>query len=335
MPVRLSKGDVKLVLAVGPDVVPTIQYAVTHTAAPVWAVGATSDSQQVLAVIRAGAREFLDQSRLRDDVLRALDRLRTQGGSSTHGGRTIGVAGAVPGVGVTTTAAGLAFALADKHPGETALLETGSGLPRLALDLDLDPLHSVADLAREWQRMDPTLLRQTLLPHPAGVQVLAHRPETLHAEVLQGAALRQALIGLRAMFAFTVVDLGHEVSGVQEAAGIADAVVVVVGLDVPAIRLTRQFLRELSEHGVPSDKIRLVANRHGQRKQVDWKKAQETLELPIVGWIPDDSATVNQALNEGQPLVRTARRAAITRSLDELAALLDGQPAPRSARAGV
>jgi pilus assembly protein CpaE len=137
------------------------------------------------------------------------------------------------------------------------------------------------------------------------------------------------------MFAFTVVDLGHEVSGVQEAAGIADAVVVVVGLDVPAIRLTRQFLRELSEHGVPSDKIRLVANRHGQRKQVDWKKAQETLELPIVGWIPDDSATVNQALNEGQPLVRTARRAAITRSLDELAALLDGQPAPRSARAGV
>ena len=54
-------------------------------------------------------------------------------------------------------------------------------------------------------------------------------------------------------------------------------------------------------------------------------QAQETLGLPIVSWLPDDSATLNQALNQGRPLVQTARRAKITRRFDELAQQLNGQ----------
>jgi Flp pilus assembly CpaE family ATPase len=70
----------------------------------------------------------------------------------------------------------------------------------------------------------------------------------------------------------------------------------------------------------------LVANRHGQKQQIQRKQAEEVLGLSIHDLIPDDPGTVNRSLNHGTPLVRVARRAAITRSFDVLAVQLNGAP---------
>jgi pilus assembly protein CpaE len=105
----------------------------------------------------------------------------------------------------------------------------------------------------------------------------------------------------------------------------SENVVVVLRLDVPSLRLTRQFVRRLTEQGVVRDKMRLVANRHGQRQQISRKKAEEVIGVAIPEWVPDDPATLNQALNHGLPLLSTARRAAITVSFDTLATKLNGK----------
>jgi pilus assembly protein CpaE len=137
--------------------------------------------------------------------------------------------------------------------------------------------------------------------------------------------VRQVLVVLRAMFDFVVADLGHSTDEArQEALELADRIVLVVGLDVPSVRLSRELLQRLEELGQPRDKLRLVANRYGQRKQFHWKKVQEALGMPIAHWIRDDPAAVNQALNQGQPLLHTARRASITRSFQKLAVSLNG-----------
>jgi len=66
----------------------------------------------------------------------------------------------------------------------------------------------------------------------------------------------------------------------------------------------------------------VVANRYGQRKQFNWKRAQEALGVPIREWIPDDPGRVNQALNQGQPLLHLGRRSSIARSFERLVAQL-------------
>jgi pilus assembly protein CpaE len=320
---RLTQAPADLVLVVlgadRSDGLALIQ-ELARTSLPVLAVGPSSDSQQILQALRAGARGYMDEAHLREELLGALEKLHAAGSVPFRRGQTIAVLAATPGTGVTTVASSLAFALAERAPQRVALAEVGSGVPDLSLNLNLDPRHTVADLADQWERLDATMLRQALVEHPAGVNVLAYKPETLNTAPIQPTAMRQTVILLSALFDFTVLDLGHSTDVSRlEALALASSVVLVVRLDVPSLRLTRQLIRQLGLQGLPQDKLRVVANRYGQRKQVAWKKAAEVLGLPIQGWVPEDPATLNQAHNHGLPLVRVARRASITRTFDKLA----------------
>jgi Flp pilus assembly CpaE family ATPase len=128
------------------------------------------------------------------------------------------------------------------------------------------------------------------------------------------------------MYEYVVLDLGNLTDGsVLEAMGLSEHVLLVARLDVPALRLTRRLMHDLMERGIAKDRIHVVANRYGQRKQIGWKDAEKTLSVPILEYIPDDPTTLNAALNHGAPLIRTSRRAGITRSFDKLAARVNGK----------
>jgi pilus assembly protein CpaE len=331
--VRLAREPHDLILVViGSHVVQSlavIQQAATHSKAPVLAAGPSNDPQVILQAIRGGAREYLDETNLREELNAALEKL-TQGGFVQYRqGKLIAVTAALPGTGVSTIAANLAFAFADKQPRRVALAELGAGVPELALLLDVEPRHTVADLKELWDRLDSTMLMQSLVEHPAGVNVLAYKPETLYAPHLALEPLQQTFMLLKSMFEAAVLDLGHHLDGaLMRSLTLCDAVLVAVRLDVPSLRLSRKVLNLLTnEHGIAAGRIHVIANRYGQRKQIAWKQAEESLGRPIFESIPDDSSTLNEAINQGTPLIRTARRASITRSFDKLAGRLEGKPA--------
>jgi pilus assembly protein CpaE len=227
---------------------------------------------------------------------------------------------------VTTVSSGIAFALAAAHPGEVALAELGIGVPELALDLDLQPQHTVADLVRDWDRMDATIIRQAMVQHSAGVQVLAHSPDACEPLSIPPAAMQQTVLLLRHLYSYSVLDLGHALNDATSAAlRLADKVVVVVRLDVPSLRLAHQFRRQLLERGIPESKVVAVANRYGQRHQVPASQVETALGAKVDFWVPDDPGTLNHALNHGKPLIQTARRARITRRIDQLAKHVNGR----------
>ncbi len=309
-----------------PSGLATIKQTATKTTAPVLAVGPAYDPNQILQAIHNGALMHLDITRFRDDFIAALEKMHQSGKVMHPQGSLMSVVAAAPGAGVTTVAASLGFALNEQHPKHVLLAELGTGVPELALNLDLKPRHSVADLALHWDRMDPAMLRHSLVVHATGLNILAYKPETLHSVALEPPAMRQVLLLMRAMFAYAVLDLGHSSDpGRLTAMTMSEKVVIVLRLDVPSLRLTRQFVRQLTEQGVPRDKMRLVANRHGQRQQISRKKAEEVIGVAIPEWVPDDPATLNQALNHGLPLLTTSRRAPITVSFDTLATNLNGK----------
>jgi pilus assembly protein CpaE len=330
LPVRLSQGPPDLVLLrIGSDrdaALRAIQQAVGQTAAPVFAFGSASDVEQVLQASRSGAREYLDERRLGEDLQAALDKLRQTSTVKHEQGLVVAVASATPGSGVSTVAANLAFTWADKNPQKVALLEMGQEAADLALSLDLQPTHTVTDVTDNWQRMDATLLRQSMAVHPEGVCVLAQKPESLRSGPIEVPALRKTIILLRSIFDKAVLDLGHTLTEEHfEAMRLSDRVALVVRLDVPALRHARQLLKQCSRRGIPEERVRLIANRYGQTGQLSWGKAEEALGNKFTNYLPDDSAKLNKALNRGQPVVRFAPYSSITRRFYKLAGQLNGQ----------
>ena len=303
-----------------------IQKVSARMSAPVLAIGSTSDSKLVIQALRGGAREYLDEDKLREELPAALVKLRQGGAIRFKIGRTIAVTAGSPGSGVTTVATNLAFALAEKNPKQVVLAELATDVPALALALDLQLRHSVSELIRDWDRADSAMLQQGLAEHSGGVQVLAHAPETLIAEPVEPPAMRHLALLLRTLYDWTILDLGHSAhAAAVEAMQLAEAVVVVTRLDVPALRLTRRYLQELEDRGIVKERILPVANFYGQSKQLAWKDAQDALGVPLVVWLPDDPASINQALNQGQPIIQLARGAKISKRILELAQKLNGQ----------
>src|SRR5262249_33707610 len=255
-----------------------------------------------------------------DDLQAALDKLRQTSAVKRGQGLVVAVTSATPGCGVSTVAANLAFTWADKNPQKVALLEMGHEAADLALSLDLQPAHTVAEVAENWQRMDATLLKQSMALHPEGVCVLAQKPETLLAGPIELPAVRKTIILLRSIFDKAVLDLGHTLTEEHyEAMKLSDRVALVVRLDVPALRHARQLLKQCTRRGIPAERIGLVANRYGQTGQWSWKKAEEALGAKFTNYLPDDSAKLNKALNKGQPVVRSSPHSGITRRFYKLA----------------
>ena len=274
---RLAHAGADLVVVhIGADpasALPFIEKTAACVAAPVLAVGPTSDPQFVIRALRSSAREYLDEGKLREDLPTTLEKLRQSGAIKFKAGQTIAVTAGCPGSGVTTVASNLAFALAATAPRQVVLAELATDVPTLALSLDLQPRHSAAELVRDWKRTDAVMLRQSLAEHAGGVQVLAHAAETLAAAPVEPPAMRHLALLLRTLYDWTVLDLGHSAhAAAVEAMQLADAVVVVTRLDVPALRLTRRYLKELADRGIPKERLRPVANFYGQRKQLDWKQ---------------------------------------------------------------
>jgi pilus assembly protein CpaE len=330
LPLRLAQGSADLVLVrVGNRAAPAqdaIRQALPLTKGPVLAVGPTSNPHHILETLHCGAREYLDEDKLQATLETALNKLRAAGLVQHGNGRVVGVASATPGSGVTTLATNLAFLWGEEHRDRVALIELGREAASLALNLDLDPRFTVADVAANWQRLDVAFLRQSMTPHAGGVQVLAYKPETLGVQPIEPAAVRKALILLRAAYRCSVLDLGHTFADEHfEAMRLCDVVAIVVRLDVPSLRQARKLLRLCADKGVPRDRIRLVANRYGQRGQIPWRKAEEAIGAPFVEYLPEDSGKLNAALNHGLPLVRYNRGGSLARRLAKLAQLLNRQ----------
>ena len=329
---RLNRGGTELlIVTLGSQPLKTVQLLrQIHEKNPVpfLILGPGDDAQLILQTMQAGARDYIDLNtdRLKQRLAEAIEKLRRSGVIEMRRGRSIMVASALPGSGVTTTASGLAFALATRHPNQVLLAELDTGVPELALDLDLTPRGSVGQLLRDWQRIDASAVRQAVVEHPMGVHILADKTSTGTSTAASEAG-SQFVALVRTMYDYAVYDVGHGLQSAlsQQAVRAADRLLVVIRLDVPSLRLTRELLNRIADLGVAKETLTLVVNRYGQSRQLDWKKAEDALGSKIDAWLPDDPATVNQALNMGQPLMQMSSWAKINRGLSKLATQLNGQ----------
>ncbi|MBV8266470.1 MAG: hypothetical protein JO252_09110, partial [Planctomycetaceae bacterium] len=171
-----------------------------------------------------------------------------------------------------------------------------------------------------------TLFERTFVHHDSGVHLLAAPRHLEDIGRITPGGIRQAMMLARSVYPYVVVDLDHSFREEQlQVLRQADVVLLVLRLDFSSLRNARRTLEYLEPLGIARDKVRLVANRYGQPKEVPYAKVEEALAMKIAHFIPDDPRTVNRANNNGVPIVLEAPSTKISRSVTKLAISVNGR----------
>lgn len=239
-------------------------------------------------------------------------------------GRTLAFYGAKGGVGTTTIAINLAIALHRELGRKVALVDGNLqfGDHRVFLDLGLDR-KSIVDIVTS-PSIDADLIRQVLVKHDSGIDLLLAPPSPETAELVRPEHLPMITEALRNHYDYVVVDIDKRLDdvnlGVMEA---ADAIFVVMTADLSCLKNVRLILETVDHLGYPSQKVQLVLNRSNAFTGINVKNAEGALRRTIDHQIVNEYRGAISALNSGAPFMFMKADSVLGGSLLHFAKTLD------------
>src|SRR5438132_2034500 len=305
---------------------------------PILAVSAKADGQSILQALRAGAKEFLTQPVVLEELLTALQRLKTTRSTAADGTVTVNgaqrpeslvvsILGSRGGVGCTSLAVNLGCNLAQDPAHNVALVDLDLALGDADVALDLIPDYTLADVALNIDRLDMTFLRRSLSKHETGLSLLPHPVQMEDIGLIHEDHLQRVIGLLRASYTHLVFDLSKRWTATDlMAMRMSDVILLVAQLELTSLRNVVRMMHTLGQEENTADKVRVVVNRVGSEDgEITLKKAEETIGKPIFWQAPNDYKSLLGARNAGVPLVKHAPKCKAQISLMQLATTLCGK----------
>ncbi len=195
--------------------------------------------------------------------------------------------------------------------------------------LNLRAGHSIMDLVAPEHGLDDDLVESTLATHRSGLKLLAQPEDLADADRIAAGEVGQVLTRLKTMFEYVVVDTPRRFDErTLEALDLADQILLIAALDLPAIRNTRRAVEVFNRLGY-GDRLRLIVNRHRSDRAAE--RLERSFGIPVHWHLPDDYATAVSSINAGVPAAEVGPESELARSLAALAVSLSGAPGPELA----
>jgi pilus assembly protein CpaE len=304
---------------------------------PILAISGRGDGQSILQALRSGAREFLTQPVVLEDLLKALRRL----GDGSDNGRkqatalVCAILGSRGGVGCTSLGINLGCTLADDPNNQVALLDLDLALGDADVALDLHPDHTLTDVAQNVSRLDMQFLKRSLCQHACGLALLPHPMRIDELAYIHEEHLQRALTLMRAAYSHLILDLSKSFTVMDwTAMRIAEVILLVTQLDLTSLRNTVRILMSMEQEEGMIDKIKVVLNRVGSEEGgISLPQAEETIGRPIFWQIPNDFKAMMGSRNMGVPLKQHSPKSKAQQSINGLAAALCGKAVGEAAQA--
>jgi pilus assembly protein CpaE len=270
---------------------------------PVVALHPRNDADLILRCLRRGACEFVADPTV--DAVRAvferLARVRTDAAHRTAGAVYCVVPGK-PGCGASTLAAHLAIQLQSSGAKPVLLVDCDYLTASIAFMLKLKPEFHLADVQRDWARMDDDLWGRLVVP-AFGLDVLA-APEDPAARLDLSRSFAGELCAFwRERYEAVVLDLPDVRTAADGGfAALADINLLVTTNELAALQATSRGLRYLDAAAADRGKLRLILNRYTpvtglKRTDVKTVLAQEPFAI-----LSNDYSAIQAALLDGRPV---------------------------------
>lgn len=314
----------------------------------------------------AGAREFLVKPFSLDELLssvRNVHRLTAQtrravvtDGATTAAqapstskasgrGKIISVASLKGGVGRSTIATNFAIALKQQSGKTVALVDANVSFGDIAVMMNVSDAKTMLDAVPYLRNIDAELMSTIVEEHGSGVALLLAPPSPQDAEVVTPDLVRGSITALAQMYDFVVVDTCPSFDDLNLGIfDMSDQLLLIVTMDMTAIKDARQFLEVTELLGYNSERVRLVLNRSNTLSGIPASEIGESLKRPLWGRIPDEPGPVQRSVNEGIPLVSANTDSKVAEEINRMATelatelhpdMIPAQAAGRAPKAGL
>jgi pilus assembly protein CpaE len=193
------------------------------------------------------------------------------------------------------------------------------------LDLGLDK-KSIVDIVTA-PTIDQDLVRQVMVKHDSGVDLLLAPPSPETAELVTQEHMPIIVEQLRGLYDYVLIDIDKRLDdvnlGILES---ADTMFVVMTADLSCLKNVRLVLETIGHLGYSAQKVQLVLNRSNAFTGINVKNAEGALKRTIDHQIINEYRGAISALNSGAPFMFTKADSLIGRSMLEFARVVDKAP---------
>ncbi|MEM1069754.1 MAG: AAA family ATPase [Planctomycetota bacterium] len=266
-----------------------------------------SESTVMIDAMRAGVCDFLrrplssvDIERLVESKLESDDHEQP---SSRKMGRVVTFISNKGGVGKSTLATNTAVAIARRGKQSVLLIDGSIQMGVAASLLDLQPTATLTDTARESERLDPTMIRQSAAVHSSGLHLLAAPADAVEAMEIDDLLMARVITLARQTYDVVIVDTFPMFDRVVIATlDLSDRVFIVLENVVPTLLGGVQLLKVLDRIGYPEEKQAIILNRQQRISgSLSIDDISERMRRNIDFVLPYDKRVI-AAANSGTPV---------------------------------
>ena len=293
----------------------------------VMVIGAVNDIMLYRQLIARGVSEYLVPPFQPLQIIRSIGELFVNP-DSPFVGKQISVVGAKGGVGASTIAHNLSWALAENVKVNTTLVDLDLSFGTTALDFNQETPQTVADPLLAPERADESVIerllakptdRLSLLTAPATINQIMDIPDEAYTTVIEG---------VRRNVPYLVLDLPHIWSSWMLSTLIAsDEVIVVCQPDLASLRNGKNMIDQLKAKRPNDHPPRLVLNMSGvpKRPEIPVKDFAAAIGVEPDVILPFDPELFGTAANNGQMISETDPASKSAQAIDHLASTLTGR----------
>lgn len=293
----------------------------------VMVIGAINDIALYRQLVSRGVSEYVVPPFQPLQILRTISGLFADP-DAPFVGKQISVVGAKGGVGASTIAHNLAWALAENTKVNTTLVDLDLSFGTTALDFNQEPTQTVADALLQPERADDAVIerllakasdRLSLFTAPASIGQIMDIPDESYISVIEV---------VRRNVPFLVLDLPHVWSRwVQRTLVASDEVIIVCQPDLASLRNGKNYIDQLKAARPNDNPPRLIINMSGvpKRPEIPVKDFGAAIGVEPEVILPFEPELFGTAANNGQMISETDAASRSAQAIDHMASLLTGR----------
>ncbi|MEJ2201591.1 MAG: AAA family ATPase, partial [Desulfuromonadaceae bacterium] len=271
----------------------------------IFVISTDKSPDHIVEIMKAGAEEYfansLNLQRLKEAVEKI--RLRITNLIQNPKGRLYSFVSSKGGLGSTVIAVNTATALVMGNRGRVSLFDLSLQSGDSSVYLDSLPQTTMADVCKNFHRLDTSLLQASMIHHSSGLHFLPAPQLPEESEAISGAQVRRILQLAKGFYDHVVVDCpSMQIDACSlEAFMASDRIFLLTDLSVPAVRNTARLIQLLQKMKIPEQKIAVVVNRF-TKGGPPLHDVELSLQRKIYWFFPNDFEEVIASINSGVPL---------------------------------